>query len=127
MGTRAFLNATAVGILVFLAWDVLTHAWEPIDSALKALREGSGGPAQVIGYGGLFLGGIGAGLYSPAAYESWMSRHRLPGAPTTGAAPGPGAMVATEPVHAPWSPARRLALLIAIGIGLNAPAGGSCC
>jgi ZIP family zinc transporter len=115
VGTRVFLNATAVGVLVFLAWDVLTQAWEPIDSTLKALREGSGGPAPVIGYAALFLGGIGVGLCSLAAYESWMSRHRPPGAP----APGPGAMTATEPVRAPWSPARRLVLLIAIGIGLH--------
>jgi ZIP family zinc transporter len=29
-----FLNATAIGILVFLVWDVLAHAWEPVDAAL---------------------------------------------------------------------------------------------
>ena len=28
------LNAVANGILIFLVWDVLTHAWEPIDDAL---------------------------------------------------------------------------------------------
>ena len=28
------LNAVATGILMFLLWDVLTHAWEPIDKAL---------------------------------------------------------------------------------------------
>ncbi|HEY2195467.1 MAG TPA: zinc permease, partial [Actinomycetospora sp.] len=46
-GTRVFLNALAVGILVFLLWDVLTHAFEPVDTAIGALRDGSGGFGQV--------------------------------------------------------------------------------
>jgi zinc transporter, ZIP family len=28
------LNAVATSILVFVLWDVLTHAWQPIDEAL---------------------------------------------------------------------------------------------
>ena len=32
--TKAFLNALAIGILIFLLWDVLTHAWAPTDAAL---------------------------------------------------------------------------------------------
>ena len=31
---RAALNAVAIGILIFLVWDVLTAAWEPTDTAL---------------------------------------------------------------------------------------------
>lgn len=31
---KALLNAIATGILVFLLFDVLKHAWEPIDEAL---------------------------------------------------------------------------------------------
>ena len=27
---RALLNATATGVLLFLIWDVLSAAWEPI-------------------------------------------------------------------------------------------------
>ena len=37
-GTRQFLNALAIGILLFLVWDVLVHAWEPLDSALGRIR-----------------------------------------------------------------------------------------
>ena len=33
-GLRALLNAVAVGILLFLLWDVLAHAWEPVDEAI---------------------------------------------------------------------------------------------
>ena len=36
--TRAALNAGAVGVLLFLLWDVLAHAWEPIDTSLIAVR-----------------------------------------------------------------------------------------
>jgi len=30
---KGFLNATAIGILVFLIVDVLGHAWEPVSDA----------------------------------------------------------------------------------------------
>jgi ZIP family zinc transporter len=67
---RVFLNALAVGILVFLLWDVLTHAFEPVDTAIGALRDGSGGFAPVIGYGVLFLAGLGVGFGALVGYES---------------------------------------------------------
>lgn len=58
---RVFLNATAVGVLLFLVWDVFSAAWEPIDVALGAAHEHTGGYAPVIGYGALFSGGLAAG------------------------------------------------------------------
>ena len=123
LGLRVFLNATAIGILVFLLWDVLAHAWEPVDKALGGLHDGSGDLGPVLGYGTLFLAGIGVGLLSLAGYEQWMTRRAT--APSTsatadGSAGGPGAMAATEvPARPAWSSARRLALLIAVGIGLH--------
>jgi ZIP family zinc transporter len=115
-GLRMFLNATAIGILVFLVWDVLTHAWEPIDTALGQLHDGSGGLGPVVGYGALFLAGLNFGLLSLAGYETWMTRRHSPSPPTG----GPGAMAATELTErSSWTPARRLALLIAVGIGLH--------
>jgi len=118
VGPRVFLNALAIGILVFLLWDVLTHAWEPVDAALGALRDGSAGVGPVVGLGVLFLAGLAVGLLSLAGYEGWMARGD-PG-PVPRPVGGPGAMAATEVVSRPvWSPARRLALLIAVGIGLH--------
>ena len=38
--TKAFLSAVATGVLVFLLWDVLTTAVDPIESALKTGRDG---------------------------------------------------------------------------------------
>ncbi|MFN2518192.1 MAG: zinc permease, partial [Jatrophihabitantaceae bacterium] len=46
---RLLLNATAVGVLLFLVWDVLSAAWAPIDSALVAVHEHSGGLPPVFG------------------------------------------------------------------------------
>ncbi len=117
---RVFLNATAVGVLVFLTWDVLSAAWEPIDAALVATHDGTGGLGPVLGYGLLFAGGLSVGLLSLVGYERWMSRK----ASTLRQHFGPGAMAVGELSArrsgiATWSPAKRLALLIATGIGLH--------
>ena len=60
-GLRQFLNALAIGILLFLIWDVLVHAYEPLDTALGHLHDGTAGIGPVLGYGALFLLGIGGG------------------------------------------------------------------
>ena len=40
---KAFLNATATGVLLFLFWDVLAHAVAPVETALTTVtREGTG-------------------------------------------------------------------------------------
>jgi ZIP family zinc transporter len=119
-GLRVFLNATAVGVLVFLTWDVLSAAWEPIDAALSAVHAGTGGLGPVAGYGLLFAAGLAVGLLSLVGYERWMAaRSRV-----LTQRFGPGAMAVGElPARrtglSSWSPPRRLALLIATGIGLH--------
>ncbi len=115
-GLRQFLNALAVGILLFLVWDVLSHAFEPVDTALGAVHDGSGGMTPVLAYGALFFGGLGVGLMSLVYYERWLRRR---GRPTTF---GPGAMASGELAarrYERWSAPRQLSLLIAIGIGLH--------
>lgn len=115
---RLILNATAVGVLLFLFWDVLSAAWEPIDAGLVGLHDGTGGLAPLMGYGVLFLGGLAAGLLALVGYDRYMARA------AAAARSGPGAMAAAELQAtrlgvATWSPAKQLALLIAIGIGLH--------
>jgi len=115
---RLLLNATAVGVLLFLVWDVLSAAWEPIDAELSAIHEGGGSLSKAIGYGLLFAVGLSVGLLSLVAYEMWMKDRALAGSRPS----GPGAMAVGEldsGVMSGWSPARRLALLIAVGIGLH--------
>jgi ZIP family zinc transporter len=120
---RMMLNAVAVGILLFLVWDVLSAAWEPIDTALSEFHAGDGGLGRAFGYGLLFTGGIAVGLLALVGYERWMDRvTRRPGAklvedPDLDA--DPPSPSATRRGLASWSPARQLALLIATGIGLH--------
>ena len=107
---RMMLNAIAVGILLFLVWDVLSAAWEPIDAALSSFHNGDGGLGSAFGYGLLFAGGLAVGLLALVAYERWMNR----------VARDLGAAAGVRPTGiAAWSPARQLALLIAVGIGLH--------
>jgi ZIP family zinc transporter len=123
-GTRQFLNAIAIGILIFLIWDVLVHAFEPVDNALGKLHDGSGGVGPVAGYAALFFLGITVGLGSLVLYEGWLGS-RARAAAGASKSFGPGTM-APEELAAPrvrgisgWSAARRLSLLIAVGIGLH--------
>ena len=123
---RAMLNATAIGVLLFLVWDVLSAAWTPIDDALTSVHNGTGGLKAAAGYGLLLVTGLAVGLLSLVYYESWIGR-QIAQARTDAAAPpdGPGAMGVNEATTpgpsriATWSPARRLSLLIAVGIGLH--------
>jgi zinc transporter, ZIP family len=117
-GLRQFLNALAIGILLFLVWDVLTHAYEPLDSALGRLHDKTAGTGPVLGYGALFLGGISAGLLSLVYYERWLASRARPRTFGPGAM-APGELAAPRGGIAGWSAARRMSLLIAVGIGLH--------
>ncbi len=121
VGLRAYLNATATGILVFLLWDVLSHAVEPVEDALVAASvDHTGSWMRFAGLAAVATAGLVVGLITLSFYEQWMSRPR----PVADRRYGPGAMRADElTVPKGWldleSPARRLAMLIAVGIGLH--------
>ncbi|HET6816144.1 MAG TPA: ZIP family metal transporter [Mycobacteriales bacterium] len=114
---RTLLNALAIGILVFLLWDVLSGAVDPIDSRLTALTADHphGSWASFTGYAALLAGGLGLGLLSLVYYDRFLPRRRSVGA----ASVGPGAAAVQEFSPPRHSPARRLAFLIATGIGLH--------
>ena len=108
---KSFLSATATGILLFLLWDVLTAAVDPVEGALNARDWG-----QFTGYSALAFGGFAVGLLSLVYYDSWMKARRRK------AFLGPGAASATEAERSHFvglTPARWLALFIATGIGLH--------
>jgi len=109
---RASMSAIATGILVFLFWDVVTHGFDPVDARLSAHHWGA-----FAGYAALLGVGFTAGLMSLVYYDVWLKRGRA--TPLV----GPGAAAVDEFRHRSWyeslTPGRRLALLIATGIGLH--------
>jgi ZIP family zinc transporter len=112
--TKAFLNAVAIGILVFLLWDVLDHAWAPVDAALSGHHYG-----KSVLDGGVMIGCVAVALIGLVYFDRWMKRRARPIRPE-----GPGAATApaaTMPVGTDAARARavQLSLLIAIGIGLH--------
>ena len=100
---RVSLNALAIGVLIFLVWDVLSAAWEPIDEGLAAHHETGTGLGSTFGYGLLFAGGLTVGLLGLQQYEAWMGRRVRRSRQSM----GPGAMAGQElRPHgiAAWSP-----------------------
>jgi len=112
--TRASLNAVAIGILLFLFFDVLAHANEPVENALTAASSGEGTWLRFAELAAVFAACTGIGLLSLVYYDKRMaSRARSlgPGAATT-AELRPGLIAGLSEAH-------RLALFIALGIGLH--------
>lgn len=96
---QAFLNAVATGILVFLFWDVISKASEPIDHALDSAQKGS--PGAFIGLIIVFAAGLTVGLMGLVYFERRVIRRTAEEAQSGGATP------------------LQLALMIAIGIGAH--------
>jgi zinc transporter, ZIP family len=92
---QGLLNAVATGVLVFLLWDILSHASAPVEAALAGLRHGDASFAALAGIFGL---GLGVGLLSLTYVNGRIfGRHR----------------------QAPPAPPRTLAMMIATGLGLH--------
>jgi zinc transporter, ZIP family len=112
MPLRAFLNAGAAGILVFLLIEVWEHGFEPIEHAVE-----DGEWATLVGKGTLFVALFGIGLVGLVYYDRRLAA-RAPERPI-----GPGAATAASIRLSSQvrrlSEAKRLALLIAVGIGLH--------
>ena len=110
--TKSFLSAVATGILIFLLWDVLTAAVEPVEEALTAGNDG-----RFLWLGALLTVGFAVGLMSLALYDGWLRRRRAK------AMLGPGAASIAEyqaEQHiVTMSPSSWLAVFIAAGIGLH--------
>jgi zinc transporter, ZIP family len=109
---RAGMTAFATGILIFLLWDVLGHGVEPVEGAVEAHHWG-----RLTELAPLLGGGLALGLMSLVYYDRWMTNKRA--TPLV----GPGAAAVDEFRSRSWieslTPGRRLALLIATGIGLH--------
>jgi len=137
-GTRAVLNAVAIGILLFLLWDVLTHATEPVEAALvEASTTGTDTWARFVLLAGAFAGSLTVGLMGLVYYDRHLRRHsarsvgaavrtNLPPASATSPASPASPATPTSPTSSSLagvigrlSEPKRLALFIAMGIGVH--------
>jgi ZIP family zinc transporter len=109
---RTAMTAFATGILIFLFWDVLGHGVEPVEGAVSDHHW-----TRLAELAPLLAGGLIVGLMSLVYYDRWMANKRA--TPLV----GPGAAAVDEFAARSWieslTPGRRLALLIATGIGLH--------
>lgn len=111
---KAFLNAFAIGILIFLLWDVLTNAWQPVAHALGLHHF-----ATALADGAVMTVCLGAGLIGLVYFDRWMKARAAGMRPE-----GPGAATARPALIPPGPDAQRaraagLSLLIAAGIGMH--------
>src|SRR2546427_759497 len=103
---QAFLNACATGILIFLFYDVISKASEPINEAIIPLQQGKGSVGSFLLNVVVFVAGLGLGLMGLVYFERWFIRRTKEQARVKNKG-GEAAIVAPE----------ALALMIAIGIG----------
>jgi ZIP family zinc transporter len=108
--TQGFLNATAVGVLVFLLVEILGHANASVEATLGGVRRGQFGGFALLT--AVYVLGLSAGLLGLVWFNGFFRRHvasqRLR---------GPGAAVARSSSAVPG--ARQLAMMIATGLGLH--------
>ena len=92
---QGMLNAIATGVLVFLLWDILSHASAPVEAALAGLRQGDRSFVALVV---IFAAGLGIGLLG-LVYFNGRLFGRTRGAP-------------------PAAP-KTLSMMIATGLGLH--------
>jgi ZIP family zinc transporter len=96
---RTFLSMVSAGILFFLLFDILSQLSEPIESTLQQVTAGRASAGEFLLLVGTFVVGFGLGLLGLIAFEQRFMRTDDNGAK-------------------PLSPV-RLALMIAVGLGLH--------
>lgn len=101
---RTLLNGASAGVLIFLLFDIVGHAGEPLEAAVEERR-----CAQIVGIGAVYVIGFAAGLLG-LLYATRLARLR-----SARASMGPGAMAVAEP----QARALSLGMSIAGGIGLH--------
>jgi zinc transporter, ZIP family len=92
---QGWLNALATGVLIFLLWDILSHASAPVETALAAMR---GSDRSFLALVAIFAIGIGAGLLTLIYINGRLFGRSRQASP---------------------APPRTLAMMIATGLGLH--------
>ena len=120
---KGFLNAVAIGILIFLLWDVLSRASEPVTNAIAGLHQGR--PNTFLVLLAVFWVGIAVGLlsliYVNLRLADWLRRlwSRPLGGPGAATVTVEDAAIAAGIEAAGLPSGRWLAAMIAVGLGLH--------
>lgn len=120
---KAALNGVAIGVLVFLVWDILSHAWQPTDAALAEGRWATAVTGGIVLAAGLAVGMVGLvrfdrGVAARRARGSSVETRVPVAAGERGLSDRPS-IRAAAPDGPGTSAAEDLALMIAVGIGLH--------
>jgi ZIP family zinc transporter len=125
MKARALLNAVATGILMFLFVDVMSNGLAPVEDAIHAAAQTHHGSWVTVGTRGfLFLLAFAVGLLGLVYYDHWLIHREKAVKLKPQATFGPGAALIEElaprrSIVMQLSQPQRLALFIALGIGLH--------
>lgn len=110
--TKSFLNAIAIGILIFILYDVLEHAWDKTSIALSnAVTNGTSMVNGLTLLVTMFVG-IAIGLVGLAIYQERFMKSNTLVSPVLDIEGNTDASKKTIP-------STKLALMIAIGIGVH--------
>jgi zinc transporter, ZIP family len=128
---KGFLNAFAIGILVFLIIDVFSHAWESAEGAANDAIAGKSSLSNAIVSLLAMFGGLGIGLLGLTWYESRYMKKKSSQS-NTRFGEGEGGSVITASSSGDYHHnerqqqhllqevnAYKLAMMIAIGIGAH--------
>jgi ZIP family zinc transporter len=111
---KALLNAVSAGVLLFLLFDILSNATEPLERLVSEAADGSPHWARFSGLAAVYVVGLGTGLLSLLYLGKYMRSRRS--SPSI----GPGAMAVAESTEiAGQRHALQLGMSIAAGIGLH--------
>ncbi len=118
---KGFLNAIAIGILVFLIIDVFGHAWASVgvvaqDTFSGKVSVGIGVPTILALFGGLAIGLLGLVFYESRYMKKNPTQH---GGDSIVAGGGGGEYSHQQQQLLQEVNAYRLAMMIAIGIGAH--------
>lgn len=75
---KGFLNAFAIGILIFLIIDVFSQSWQSAESAATAAVSGKGSSGDAVIDLAVLFGGVAIGLLGLVLYESGIMRKSVP-------------------------------------------------
>lgn len=124
--TQALLTTGAAGVILFLIWDILTQAVEPVEGALEAASHGEGSTSDFVVKLAAFGLSISFGLLSLVWFASRVRRRRAEGLSThdiaLGTAVGLGLHNLSEGLAIGQSAATgatAFALILVIGFALH--------